>query len=110
MIDYVFYLRAFVHYFLHFVFPFFIAKIFFKNKWKRAYLLMLATMIIDLDHVFADPLFDPHRNSIGYHPLHSYPAIAIYFAAALFGRGDLRIIGIGLVLHILTDLQDFWLW
>ncbi len=32
---------------------------------------MLATMAIDLDHLLADPVFDPDRFCIGFHPLHT---------------------------------------
>lgn len=105
-----FYIREITHYFLHFIFPIFIAKVFFKNNWKNAYLLMLATMLVDLDHVFADPLFDPNRNSIGYHPLHSYWAILIYFLGTIFLKGNYRIIAIGLLFHMISDFQDFYFW
>ncbi|QOW11048.1 hypothetical protein Q73A0000_12110 [Kaistella flava (ex Peng et al. 2021)] len=71
---------------------------------------MLATMLVDLDHVFANPLFDPNRNSIGYHPLHSYWAIGAYFLDAIFLKGNYRIIAVGLLFHMFTDFQDFWLW
>lgn len=105
-----FYIREIIHYFLHFIFPVFIAKVFFKNNWKHAYLLMLATMLVDLDHVFADPLFDPNRNSIGYHPLHSYWMIALYFLGTIFLKGNYRIIAVGLLFHMIADFQDFFLW
>ncbi|WHF53142.1 DUF6122 family protein [Chryseobacterium gotjawalense] len=106
----IFYIREIIHYSMHFIVPVFIAKIFFKNNWKHAYFLLLATMIVDLDHVFANPLFDPNRNSIGYHPLHSYWAIAVYFLGSLFLKGNYRIIAIGLLFHMFTDFQDYWLW
>lgn len=65
---------------------------------------MLATMIVDSDHLFASPVFDPDRCSIGYHFLHSYPAIAGYII--LFFIPKCRIIAIGLLLHMGTDLLD----
>ena len=65
---------------------------------------MLATMLVDLDHLLADPMFDPTRCSIGFHPLHSYYAIAIYLLMVFFPR--LRIIAVGLLFHMLTDYQD----
>ena len=69
---------------------------------------MVATMLVDLDHLLADPIFDPDRCSIGFHPLHSYISIAAYAAFLFFPK--LRIIGIGLLLHMLTDFQDcLWL-
>ncbi|MBT2621602.1 DUF6122 family protein [Chryseobacterium sp. ISL-6] len=97
------------HYFLHLIFPVFIALIFYRDNWKKVYLILLATMLVDLDHLFANPVFDPTRNSIGFHFLHSYYAITLYFVM-LFFKGTVRIIGIGLLLHMLTDFQDFNLW
>lgn len=103
-------LRIFVHYFLHLIFPVFIARVFFRENWKKAYLIMLATMLVDADHLFATPLFDSNRCSIGFHPLHSYYAIALYFLGTLFLKGNYRIIAIGLLFHMFTDFQDFYFW
>ena len=65
-------LRAVVHYTLHFVAPLLLALLFFPDgKRRKAYFIMLATMVIDLDHLLATPVFAPHRMSIGFHPLHS---------------------------------------
>ncbi|GAB0154928.1 hypothetical protein CHRYSEOSP005_01880 [Chryseobacterium sp. Alg-005] len=101
--------KACTHYFLHLVFPVFIALAFYRENWKTVYFILLATMLVDLDHLFANPVFDPSRNSIGFHIFHSYYAIAVYFLM-LFFRGNIRIIGIGLLFHMLTDFQDFHLW
>ena len=97
-------LQSLLHYGLHFLFPGIIALIFFKNKWKKAYLIMLATMLVDLDHLLANPIFDPNRCSIGFHPLHSYYAIGIYCIMLVFPKS--RVIAIGLLLHMLTDYLD----
>ena len=35
-------------------------------------------MFVDLDHLLANPIYDPCRCSIGFHPLHNYFAIVIY--------------------------------
>lgn len=104
-----FFWKTLVHYFLHLVFPVFIALMFYRKTWLRTYLILLATMLVDLDHLFADPVFDPSRNSIGFHFLHSYYAIAVYFLM-LFFKGNIRVIAIGLLLHMLTDFQDFNFW
>ena len=64
-------------------------------------------LLIDLDHLLADPVFDPNRCSIGFHPLHSYLALGIY-TALLFPK-QTRIFGIALVIHILADSVDCWL-
>lgn len=103
-------IREVLHYFLHLVFPLFVAKIFFRNNWQKAYLLMLATMLVDLDHVFANPIFDPNRSSIGFHPLHTYPWLAIYAFGTVFLKGNYRIVALGLLLHMVTDFQHYYLW
>jgi hypothetical protein len=94
-----------VHYSLHFFAPLAVALIFFKDNWKKAYLVMVATIIVDLDHLLAYPdIFVPNRCSIGFHPLHSYWAIMIYSLLAFTKR--FRLISIGLLLHMATDFQD----
>lgn len=92
------------HYSLHFLFPGLIAWLFFRPDWKKAWLIMVATMLVDLDHLLAEPLFDPHRCSIGFHPLHSYYAIGSYVLIAFFPR--LRILATGLLFHMITDFLD----
>jgi hypothetical protein len=101
-------LRTTTHLALHLFMPGVIAWLFYREKWKFAWLLMICTMVVDLDHLLATPLYDPNRMSIGFHLLHSYGAIIIYFA--LFFIKRFRIISIGLLLHMLTDWQDyFWI-
>ncbi|MCT8339735.1 DUF6122 family protein [Flavobacteriaceae bacterium TK19130] len=94
-----------IHYFLHLLFPLAIAYLFFKRDWKRAYLILLATMLVDLDHLLATPIFEAQRCSINFHPLHSYYATAFY-SVLLFLRRPFNIIGIGLLMHLATDLID----
>lgn len=98
-------LQSILHYFFHLIFPGIIAYLFFKAKWKQAWLIMLLTMLVDLDHLFANPVFDASRNSIGFHPLHSYYAIAIYFVLLYVKK--MRIIAVGLIFHMLTDYLDY---
>ncbi|MFT5992149.1 MAG: hypothetical protein ACI82G_001144 [Bradymonadia bacterium] len=99
--------QALTHYSLHFLVPGLLARVFFRDQWKRAWLIMLATMLIDLDHMLAYPnIFVADRCSIGFHPLHSYWAIGAYTLALAVPR--LRIVATGLLFHMLTDLQDCW--
>ena len=98
-------MQTFIHYFFHLVIPLLIALVFFRKEWKKVYLLLLLTMLVDLDHLFASPVFQANRCSIGYHPLHSYYAIAGY-AVLLFVRRPFSILGLGLLFHMLTDLID----
>lgn len=97
-------LRLTIHYGLHFLLPGLIAYIFFKSKYKIAWLIMLLAMLIDLDHLFANPIFDSNRCSIGFHYLHTYYAIIGYFALLVFPK--LRIISAGLIIHVFVDFLD----
>jgi hypothetical protein len=100
--------RPIIHLILHFIVPGIAARWAFKEQWKKAWAIMLATMIVDLDHLLASPMFDPNRCSIGFHPLHSYPAIFCYLAMALIPKS--RIVGVGLLIHMALDGIDcFWM-
>ncbi len=105
----------------HFVLPWLVALFFYKSRWRHATLIMIVTMVVDLDHLLADPIYDPERCSINFHPLHSTPAIGLYsllFALApLLGRIDgasnlrhtartLHLIGLGLLIHMALDWSD----
>ena len=98
------FLQPIIHYGLHFIFLGLIAFIFFRNKWKQAWLVMIATMLVDIDHLFSTPIFDPNRCSINNHFLHTYYAIGAYVLLLIPKRT--RIIAIGLLLHMVTDWVD----
>lgn len=98
------FLRPVLHYGMHYLMPFIIALIFFKKDFWKASLIMLAANLIDLDHFLATPVFDPDRCSIGFHYLHSYFAITIYFLLLI--PKLTRLVAIGLLLHIFTDYLD----
>lgn len=93
-----------LHLALHAAVPAAVALAFFRPDWKRAWLIMLSTMLVDLDHLLADPIYDPQRCGIGFHPLHSYPAIAAY-ALFLIPRPT-RLVALGLVIHMALDALD----
>jgi hypothetical protein len=97
-------MRSALHLLLHVLVPALVALLLFRPRWGRAWLIMVATMLVDLDHLLADPIFDPDRCSIGYHPLHTSPAIALY--AALMIPRKTRLVGLGLVLHMVLDGID----
>lgn len=97
-------LQFFTHYGLHLFAPGLIARVFFRENWLRAWLIMLATMLVDVDHLLVDPVFDPTRCSIGFHVLHSYYAIAVYAVMAFVPK--LRIVATGLLFHMFTDYLD----
>jgi hypothetical protein len=93
-----------IHLALHGAIPGAVAYWGFAQKWRRAWLVMVATVIVDVDHLLANPIYDPERCSIGFHPLHAYPLIVLYAVLALLPRT--RLIGLGLVIHMGLDAID----
>ena len=97
-------LQPLIHYGIHFIGPLAVALLFFRSHWRKAFIIMLLGILIDLDHLLATPIFDPNRCSINFHFLHSYYAIGAYVILALFKKT--RLIGIGLLIHIIADSAD----
>lgn len=64
----------------------------------------MSSMLVDLDHLLADPFYDPNRCSIGFHPLHSFFPIVLFILLSFIPKT--RLIGIGLVIHMLLDSID----
>ena len=95
-----------LHLLLHAAVPLAVAVLFFRAQWQRAFVLMLAGWVIDVDHLLADPVYAPNRCSIGFHPLHTWPAIALY--AALLLPKPTRLLAVGLLIHIALDAGDCW--
>jgi len=93
-----------LHLVLHAAVPGAVALLFYRPNWRKAWLIMFATMLVDLDHLLADPIYDPDRCGIGFHPLHSYPAIATY-ALLLIARVT-RLPALGLIIHMALDALD----
>jgi hypothetical protein len=96
--------RAIVHLLLHAAVPALVAWLFFRDRFGKAWLLMLLGWVIDLDHLLADPIYAPNRCSIGFHPLHTAPAIVAYGALTLPKRT--RLFAIGLLIHVALDALD----
>jgi hypothetical protein len=96
--------RSIIHVALHILVPGFISRVAFEDRWQKAWLIMALTLGVDLDHLLAIPIYDPNRCGIGFHFLHSYPAIGVYFFMALVPK--LRIIAIGLLIHMGLDVTD----
>ncbi len=127
-------LRAIIHLVLHVAVPGLVAWLFFRHPQRspamqagtpkksvppvrmhhlgmlrlstlqHAWLLLLLGWAIDLDHLLADPIYAPDRCSIGFHPLHTAPAIFVYGAMVI--PMPTRLLGIGLLIHIGLDLID----
>ncbi len=92
------------HIILHFLVPFAVARTIWKKKWFQPFIVMACTIAVDLDHLMADPFFDPKRCSISAHPLHSWTAIFFYLACLLTPK--LRILALGLLIHMSLDGAD----
>ena len=93
-----------LHLVLHAAVPGAVVLMFFRPHWKKAWLIMVSTMLVDADHVLADPIYDPSRCSIGFHPLHTYPAIAAYVVLLLPRKS--RLFALGLLIHMALDALD----
>ena len=96
--------RAQLHLILHLLVPAAVAYGFGKPRKVRALWLMLITMVVDIDHLFATPIYEPNRCSLGFHPLHQYLIQPLYLLLALHPKT--RWIGIGLLIHMGLDGID----
>lgn len=92
------------HLLLHLLVPLLVAWLFFRSRWPRVLAILLAGWVIDVDHLLAEPVYAPNRCSIGFHPLHTTPAIAVYGAMTLVPA--MRMLGAGLLIHITLDGLD----
>jgi hypothetical protein len=93
-----------LHIVLHFLLPLPFAAGLYKKAWLKNYAFMLAGLLIDVDHLLANPVYDAERCSLGFHPLHTL--IPIVFYALLLLHPKTRAVAIGLCLHILWDGFD----
>jgi hypothetical protein len=98
--------RHLIHYAFHLLVPFAIGALFWRAHWWRAGLIMVATMIIDLDHLLATPVYDPGRCSIGFHPLHTPLAGGAYALLLAAPSWKLRAVATGCLWHMATDALD----
>jgi hypothetical protein len=96
-------MRAAVHLVLHLAVPGAVALL-WRDRWVRAFAILVSMMVIDLDHLIADPIYDPNRCSLGFHPLHAFEPIPLYGMLALWKRT--RLAGIGLLIHVALDGVD----
>lgn len=116
--------RAVIHLGLHALVPFIIARCFApKGGWQAVFMLMMATMLVDIDHLLATPIYAPNRCSILFHPLHQVWPMLIYSLMALWPvlLGAMRKqitspervmgwLGLGLLVHMVLDgLDCIWM-
>lgn len=65
---------------------------------------MATTIVVDVDHLLATPVYDALRCSIGFHPLHQLPVILVYCFLVIFPIT--RLVGLGLIIHMGLDAID----
>ena len=94
---------GFVHIALHICLPLAIAWFFFRPIWSRAALIMLAANLVDLDFLWSGVAYASTSCRINAFPLHTMLPISIYGALMFFPVQSLRLLGIGLVTHMLVD-------
>ena len=99
-------MKFLIHYLLHFIAPLFIARLFWKKEWLTMGIIMITTLLIDLDHIFSSPIYDSDRCSLGAHPLHTIWAALFYCMMLFFSSFKLRAIGVGCLWHLCTDGID----
>jgi hypothetical protein len=107
-----------LHIALHFLVPGLVVALLMQNKrlngpfpkkwlpenWPLAYFILIATMLVDIDHLLANPIYDPGRCSIGFHPLHQLWFIALYIVLCFIPVT--RLVGLGLTIHMALDSID----
>ena len=99
-------LQFVLHYAGHWLAPFLIARLVFAKDWLRAGAVIAAANLIDLDHLLADPIFDPDRCSIGFHPLHGWVAAGVYVVLLAVPKWWMRAFALGALWHLAVDLGD----
>ena len=97
-------MRPLIHLLLHVAVPGAAARLMRPERWVQAWAVMLLGWAIDVDHLLATPVYEPGRCSIGFHPLHTAPAIAAYVVLLFPART--RILAVGLLIHIALDTLD----
>lgn len=112
--------RAVIHLGLHVLVPLVVASCFAsKTRWKFAFALMMGTMLVDVDHLLATPIYAPDRCSILFHPLHQLLPIGVYGLMAIWPLAKhclkkpltatdsiIGWVGLGLLIHMLLDASD----
>ena len=99
-------LQPILHYGGHWLVPFLIAQAIWPANWLRAGLVIASANLIDLDHLLADPIFNPDRCSTGFHLLHGWQAALGFAALLLVPRWWVRAFGIGTLWHLAVDYGD----
>lgn len=98
-------MRPILHLALHALVPLAVAAWLAPAGRRRfAFVVMIATMAVDLDHLLADPLYDPNRCSLTTHPLHRPILLPVWAGLAFWPPA--RWAGVGLLIHMALDGID----
>ncbi len=65
--------------------------------------LIVASNLIDLDHLLSRPIYHPKRNPFKTHFLHKHWKIISILSVLMFFYRPLVFLGIGLILHFFLD-------
>lgn len=99
-------LQSIVHYGGHWLVPFALGWLLWRANWLRVGAVIAAGNLIDLDHLLANPIFDPERCSIGFHLLHSWQAALAYIVMLAIPRWWVRAFALGALWHLVVDYGD----
>lgn len=79
-----------------------------KDKKSLTYigLAILGSNIIDIDHLLANPIYDPARCSINNHPFHSWYTMPLWIIGLLFKNKYIRYFSLAVLLHLWLDYLD----
>ena len=88
----------------HTILPIAISYAGYGSLWKSSAKIMIASNLVDFDHLLAKPIYNPNRCSIESHPLHSLPMISLYSAMLL--NEETQEWGVGLLTHMAVDYVD----
>ncbi|WP_237058589.1 DUF6122 family protein [Microbulbifer sediminum] len=94
---------GFIHIALHVVVPIALAWLLFRDDWLKAALIMLAANLVDLDHLFVPAASGPVQCAINSYPLHTMLPISLMGALLFLPWKSVRMLGVGLVTHMLID-------
>lgn len=66
-------------------------------------ILLFSASLIDLDHLFSKPIYDPKRNQFKAHFLHKNWAVILVLSIILLFIRPVLFLGVGLISHLLLD-------
>lgn len=77
-----------------------------KKGFLQIFGIIFSANLIDIDHLLADPIYDPARCSIGFHPLHSWYMYPVYGLLLLFRNKWVTYWVVGVFVHLVADGID----